>query len=132
MSAYIKVLKDASNTNTIYPQTKAEAVYLSDNTTTVETALGNKANSVSPTLTGTPIAPTATAGTNTTQVATTAFVMTAISNSGGFIVQDGGATGTNAPSNTHVLWIDTNSQYGNGVIKYYNGTAWVAVSTPWA
>ncbi|MEN3325087.1 hypothetical protein VP395_15220, partial [Mariniflexile soesokkakense] len=32
----------------------------------------------SPTLTGTPLAPTATAGTNTTQIATTAFVATAV------------------------------------------------------
>jgi hypothetical protein len=35
--------------------------------------------SASPTLTGTPLAPTATAGTNTTQIATTAFVTTAVS-----------------------------------------------------
>lgn len=35
---------------------------------------------ISPTFTGTPTAPTATAGTNTTQIATTAFVGTAISN----------------------------------------------------
>ena len=34
----------------------------------------------SPALTGTPTAPTATAGTNTTQVATTAFVKTAVDN----------------------------------------------------
>lgn len=34
----------------------------------------------SPALTGTPTAPTATAGTNTTQIATTAFVQTAVSN----------------------------------------------------
>ena len=34
----------------------------------------------SPTLTGVPVAPTANAGTNTTQIATTAFVGTAISN----------------------------------------------------
>lgn len=32
----------------------------------------------SPTLTGVPAAPTATAGTNTTQIATTAFVTTAV------------------------------------------------------
>lgn len=38
-----------------------------------------KANLASPTFTGTPEAPTATAGTNTTQIATTAFVATAIS-----------------------------------------------------
>lgn len=41
---------------------------------------GNKADLASPALTGTPTAPTATAGTNTTQIATTAFVGNAISN----------------------------------------------------
>ncbi len=39
-----------------------------------------KANSASPALSGTPTAPTAGAGTNTTQIATTAFVNTAITN----------------------------------------------------
>ena len=34
----------------------------------------------SPTLTGTPLAPTASSGTNTTQIATTQFVSTAVSN----------------------------------------------------
>lgn len=46
----------------------------------INTALGNKANLASPTFTGTPKAPTATAGTNTTQIATTAFVTTAVAN----------------------------------------------------
>lgn len=46
----------------------------------INTALGNKANTASPTLTGTPKAPTAATGTNTTQIATTEFVTTAISN----------------------------------------------------
>lgn len=45
--------------------------------TAQQTALDLKANLASPTLTGTPAAPTATPGTNTTQVATTAFVTTA-------------------------------------------------------
>lgn len=40
-----------------------------------------KSNSISPTFTGTPIAPTATIGTNSTQLATTAFVTTADTNS---------------------------------------------------
>jgi hypothetical protein len=45
----------------------------------VTTALGfTPANTASPALTGTPTAPTATAGTNTTQIATTAFVTTAV------------------------------------------------------
>lgn len=42
-------------------------------------ALALKAPLASPALTGEPTAPTATAGTNTTQIATTAFVQTAIS-----------------------------------------------------
>lgn len=40
----------------------------------VDTGLALKANLASPSLTGTPTAPTAPAGTNTTQIATTAFV----------------------------------------------------------
>ena len=46
--------------------------------TAQQTALDLKASLASPALTGTPTAPTATAGTNTTQLATTAFVTTAI------------------------------------------------------
>ena len=51
-------------TNTKYPTVTA-----------VNTGLALKANLASPALTGTPTAPTATAGTNTTQIATTAFVL---------------------------------------------------------
>lgn len=43
----------------------------------IVTAIGTKADIISPTFTGTPLAPTATAGTNTTQLATTAFVTAA-------------------------------------------------------
>ena len=43
-------------------------------------ALALKSNIASPTFTGTPAAPTASAGTNTTQLATTAFVTTGIAN----------------------------------------------------
>lgn len=58
----------------------------------------------SPTLTGTPAAPTATAGTNTTQIATTAFVTTAVSS-----IVGGASYQTTAPS-TPVLgqiWVDS-------------------------
>ena len=48
--------------------------------TAAQTALDLKAPLASPALTGTPTAPTAAAGTNTTQIATTAFVGTAVSN----------------------------------------------------
>jgi hypothetical protein len=49
---------------------------------TDETGTGSVVFSASPTFTGTPLAPTATTGTNTTQIATTAFVQTALSGSG--------------------------------------------------
>jgi len=44
----------------------------------IASAVSSKADSASPALTGTPTAPTATAGANTTQLATTAFVSTAV------------------------------------------------------
>lgn len=46
------------------------------------TTFNNKAAVASPTFTGVPAAPTASAGTNTTQIATTAFVTTALSTAG--------------------------------------------------
>lgn len=46
----------------------------------IETAMATKADLASPTFTGTPKAPTAAAGTNTTQLATTAFVNYAVNN----------------------------------------------------
>jgi len=47
---------------------------------TTSTASSTYAPIASPTFTGTPLVPTATAGTNTTQAASTAFVQTAVSN----------------------------------------------------
>lgn len=59
--------------------TSAAAIAVTD---TASAAIGKlefgKAPLASPTFTGTPAAPTATAGTNTTQIATTAFVQTAL------------------------------------------------------
>lgn len=57
-------------------------------------AFSGAISSVSPTFTGTPTAPTATAGTNTTQIATTAFVLANGAPTGGLIMW---GTGT-APS----------------------------------
>ena len=60
--------------------TTAELNYVDGVTSNIQTQLNAKAALASPTLTGTPKAPTASAGTNTTQIATTAFVTTALSN----------------------------------------------------
>lgn len=55
--------------------TAVEFNYVAGVTSAIQTQLGLKAALASPALTGTPTAPTATAGTNTTQLATTAFVL---------------------------------------------------------
>ena len=52
---------------------------IDDEFNAISSAISSKADTASPSFTGTPAAPTATAGTNTTQVATTAFVQTALS-----------------------------------------------------
>lgn len=68
---------------------------------TTNAAIALKADLVSPALTGTPTAPTATGGTNTTQLATTAFVASAISGLGG-----GTVTSVNTQSGAVVLTQD--------------------------
>lgn len=57
--------------------TGTEMNYLSGVSSAIQTQLNAKAPLASPALTGTPTAPTAAAATNTTQIATTAFVTTA-------------------------------------------------------
>lgn len=54
--------------------TTAEINYVDGVTSNIQTQLDLKAPLLSPTFTGTPTAPTASAGTSTTQIATTAFV----------------------------------------------------------
>jgi hypothetical protein len=62
--------------------------------------LSSKADVASPTFTGTPAGPTASAGTNTTQLATTAFVTTAVANAEPF------------PSGTSMLFQQTSAPTG--------------------
>ena len=52
---------------------------LNETVSSVQSELNKKAPLASPKLTGTPTAPTASSGTNNTQIATTAFVKTALS-----------------------------------------------------
>ena len=79
------IMQGAANTDlsnlTPTGQGKLDAkanVDLSNLSNTGQGKLDAKADLASPALTGTPTAPTATAGTNTTQIATTAFVAAAI------------------------------------------------------
>jgi hypothetical protein len=94
MSNYTKATnfaaKDSLSTGNpakIIKGTEIDAEY-----TAIASAISSKADSNSPTLTGTPLTPTASAGTNTTQIASTAFVTTAVSGiipSGGIIIWSG-------------------------------------------
>ena len=72
-------LSDLLNTTTAltnlgFTATIAELNYTDGVTSNIQTQLDAKAATASPTFTGTPAAPTAATGTNTTQIATTAFV----------------------------------------------------------
>jgi hypothetical protein len=77
MSNYTKLTaydtKDALSTGD--PLKRIKGTELDDEFDAIAVAIATKANSASPTFTGTPVAPTAAVGTNTTQLATTAFVL---------------------------------------------------------
>ena len=72
----------------------------------------NKANLASPQFTGTPTAPTASAGTNNTQIATTAFVQQEIESSGPSIIK------TAADSTAD---LDITDYFGNVIARFADG-----------
>ena len=82
MAQYVKATNFASKDALLSgdPNKIVKGAEVDDEYNNIQTAVNSKADTLSPTLTGTPLAPTATAGTNTTQVATTAFVGTAVTN----------------------------------------------------
>ena len=75
LSARLDVLEADPTTATAVASVQAD---VDQNEADADAAIALKADIASPTFTGTPAAPTAGAGTNTTQLATTAFVTTAI------------------------------------------------------
>ena len=80
MANYLKATdfaaKDALLTGD--PNKIVKGTEINDEFDSIQTALNSKANSSSPTFTGTPAAPTATFGVSTTQLATTEFVQAAL------------------------------------------------------
>jgi len=76
MATYIKATNFASKDALLTgnPLKIVSGTEIDDEFNAIQTAINTKADTNSPTLTGTPIAPTATAGTSNTQLATTAFV----------------------------------------------------------
>ena len=106
---------------------------------TTKTGTGSVVLSADPTLTGVPLAPTATLGTNTTQLATTAFVQSAITAiPAGVSSFSGSTTGlTPAVATTGAITLDGTlavAHGGTGVTTatgylYGNGTSAVTSST---
>jgi hypothetical protein len=76
MSNYSKLTNFASKDSLASgnPLKVIKGTEIDDEFEAIETAVGTKADSASPTFTGTPTAPTASTGTDSTQLATTAFV----------------------------------------------------------
>ena len=97
--------------------TTAELNYVDGVTSNVQTQLNTKAPLASPTFTGTPAAPTASSGTNTTQVATTAFVEAAV-------------TGLGAASalTTHAALRSSQTVFGHAKIWTSGGDLYIATS----
>lgn len=105
----------------------------------ISTAVATKADLASPALSGTPTAPTASSGSNTTQIATTAFVASAISSSGGGTVTSVGVsssdlTVTGSPvtsSGTIALALNTVpvNKGGTGQTSYTDGQLLIGNST---
>lgn len=80
MSNYSKVTDFAAKDelSTGNPSKIVKGTEIDDELTAISGAIATKADLAGPTFTGTPAAPTAAAGTNTTQLATTAFVQAAL------------------------------------------------------
>ena len=97
--------------------TAAELNYVDGVTSNVQTQLDTKAPLASPSLTGTPTAPTASSGTNTTQVATTAFVEAAV-------------TGLGAASalTTHAALRSSETVFGHAKIWTSGGDLYIATA----
>lgn len=120
------------STTSIGGVSAAEIVYLDGVTSNVQTQLDGKAGLASPAFTGTPTAPTASTGTNTTQVATTAFVQQAAfnntlpsqaGNAGKYVTTDG----TNASWGTITIPAQV---YPSAGVAISTGTAWAASVAP--
>jgi hypothetical protein len=82
MASYVKAVDFASKDALLSgdPAKIIKGTEIDTEFNNIATAVSTKLDTNSPTLTGTPTAPTAVAGTNTTQIATTAFVTTAVTN----------------------------------------------------
>lgn len=103
-----------------------ELNYVTGVTSAVQTQLGTKAPLASPALTGTPTAPTAAVTTNTTQIATTAFVNAEISNDVGVANSSLVKTAINASGSAPIFACRAWAHFDGGVAATLYGSGNVA------
>ena len=106
---------------------------------TLTTLVGTKAPLASPALTGTPTAPTAASNTNTTQIATTAFVTSAasqaVSDSGNnavlktFVNAKGDLVTATADNTPAILTVGTNGYFLKANSSATAGIEWASIPT---
>lgn len=118
--------------------TATEFDYLDGVTSAIQTQINAKAALSSPSFTGTPTAPTAASGTNTTQIATTAFVQQKAASLGlvgvGQTWQNmiasrstGGVSYQNTTGKPITVAISVDAASGNTFQVSTNGSTWVTV-----
>lgn len=118
------------STTSIGGVSAAEIVYLDGVTSNVQTQLDGKAGLASPAFTGTPTAPTASTGTNTTQVATTAFVQQVALNNQ-LPLQTGNTGKYLSTDGTNASWAAITAQvYPSAGVAISTGSAWAASVAP--
>ncbi len=134
-------IKDETARNTLSTHNHDNRYYTESE---MNTKLNAKANLASPELTGTPTAPTAADGTNTTQIATTAFVQNAFKANDAMVfkgtIGSSGATVTALPNTHYQGWtykVATDGSYagqtcevGDMIICIADGTT--AKNSDWA
>ena len=99
---------------------------IDDEFNAIANAIDSKANTTSPTFTGTPLAPTAVGGTNTTQLATTAFVINALQ----ILYPIGSVYTSTASTNPNTLFgFGTWTAFGAGRVLVGNGGGFSAGAT---
>ena len=97
LTASRALVSNSSGVITPSAVTEVELGHLSGAISAIQPQLNSKAGLVSPGFSGIPTAPTATAGTNTTQLATTAFVQAAVAASTTGVSAFNGRTGNVTP-----------------------------------
>jgi len=115
MSNYTKATDFASKDDLLSgdPNKIIKGTEIDDEFNAIQTAVNTKADANNAALTGTPTAPTAAAGTNTTQIATTAFVTSKVNLSSFTITESSG-----------VMYINYN---GTPVVKITSAGAITAI-----